>query len=107
MATATSLPITWKQTMAASSGMTGLIFPGMMEEPGCNPGRLISAKPVFGPEESRRKSFEMRITSSARLRKTLETAAIAEFDCMAQRISLAGTSFCPARRAKLAMAFSR
>ena len=72
-ATAVSLPTTWNETMAASSGITGLIFPGMMEEPGCKPGRLISANPVFGPEESKRRSLAMRMISSARLRSADET----------------------------------
>jgi hypothetical protein len=55
----------------------------MMEDPGCSAGRLISAKPVFGPEESRRRSFEMRITSKARFLNADETAAMARFDSMA------------------------
>ena len=54
--------------MAASSAITGLILPGMIDEPGCSAGRLISASPVLGPDDSRRKSLEMRMTSSARLR---------------------------------------
>ena len=45
IATAVSLPTTWNETIAASSGMTGLILPGMIDEPGCNAGRLISANP--------------------------------------------------------------
>src|ERR1051326_4271954 len=65
IATATSLPTTWNDTMAASSGITGLILPGMMEDPGCRPGRLTSAKPVFGPEEIGRRSFEMRMIAGA------------------------------------------
>ena len=69
--------------MAASSGITGLILPGMIDEPGCSAGRLISAKPVFGPDASRRRSFEIRIISSARLRSAELTPAIARFDCMA------------------------
>ena len=69
--------------MAASSGITGLILPGIIEDPGCNAGKLISAKPVFGPEDSILKSLEMRITSSARLRNADDTRAMAKFDCMA------------------------
>jgi hypothetical protein len=34
MVTATSCPITWKQTWFTTSGITGLIFPGMMDDPG-------------------------------------------------------------------------
>ena len=32
-----------------TSGMTGLTLPGMMEDPFCLTGRLISLKPAFGP----------------------------------------------------------
>src|SRR5436190_2211267 len=73
MATAVSLPTTWKLTIAANSGITGLILPGMIEEPGCKLGRLISARPVFGPDDIMRTSFEMRMTSRARLRRLPET----------------------------------
>src|SRR5262249_12032777 len=106
-ATAVSLPTTWNETIAASSGITGLILPGMIEDPGCRPGRLISAKPVFGPEDSRRRSLERRMTSSARLRKDDDTIAMQAFDCMAQRMSAAGVSFWPETRARLAIARSR
>ena len=84
-----------------------MILPGMMEDPGCKVGKLISAKPVLGPEESRRRSLEMRMISSARFRSAAETSAMVEFDCVAQRMSAAGASFCPEMRARLAIAFSR
>jgi len=32
--------------------MTGFTFPGIMEDPGCNAGRLISKIPVRGPDVS-------------------------------------------------------
>ena len=35
-------PITWAQTIVMASGMTGLILPGMMLEPGCSAGSTIS-----------------------------------------------------------------
>src|SRR6476620_3890368 len=92
MATAVSLPTTWNETIAASSGITGLILPGMMEDPGWSPGRFTSAKPVLGPDEMSRRSLEMRITSSAKLRSDDETCAMQAFDCMAQRMSAAGVS---------------
>ncbi len=69
--------------MAASSGITGLIFPGMMDEPGCNAGKFTSASPVFGPEEIKRISLEMRMISNDRFRSADDTAAMARFDCMA------------------------
>ena len=33
------------------------LLPGMMEEPFCLAGRLISPNPALGPEDIRRKSF--------------------------------------------------
>src|SRR6476620_61497 len=107
MATAVSLPTTWNETIAASSGMTGLILPGMIEDPGWRPGRFTSAKPVLGPEEIRRRSLEMRMISSARLRNAEETCAMQAFDCMAQRMSAAGVSFWPEIAARLATALAR
>ena len=35
-----------KATCETTSGMTRLTLPGMIEEPGCNRGRLISVMPV-------------------------------------------------------------
>ena len=40
-----------------TSGITGFTLPGMMEEPFCMGGRLISSKPHLGPEDIRRRSF--------------------------------------------------
>ena len=39
-----------------SSGMTGLTLPGMIDEPGCRSGKLISARPARGPEANKIKS---------------------------------------------------
>ena len=36
--------------------MTGLTLPGMIDEPGCMAGRLISASPARGPDASRIRS---------------------------------------------------
>ena len=55
----TSLPMMSKATCETTSGMTGLTLPGMIEEPGCNRGRLISLMPVRGPEDSRRRSLQI------------------------------------------------
>src|SRR5207344_489595 len=65
--TVRSDPITRKQTMLTTSGMTGLTFPGMIEEPGCLAGRLISRRPQRGPEESRRRSLQTLESLMARL----------------------------------------
>ena len=34
-------------------------MPGIIEEPGCNAGRVISKNPVLGPEDIRRKSLQI------------------------------------------------
>ena len=55
-ATVASLPTTWAATMVSDSAMTGLIFPGMIEDPGWTSGRAISAIPARGPHASNRMS---------------------------------------------------
>ena len=57
--TVTSPPITSKQTWFTTSGMTGLTLPGMIDEPGCIAGRLISPNPARGPDERRRRSLQI------------------------------------------------
>ncbi len=49
IATVVSSPITWKQTWFTISGIDGLILPGMIDEPGCTAGSVISSMPVRGP----------------------------------------------------------
>jgi hypothetical protein len=43
--TVMSPPITSKQTWFTTSGITGFTLPGMIDEPGCMAGRLISPSP--------------------------------------------------------------
>ena len=43
--TVTSLPITSNATWLTTSGITGLTLPGMIDDPACIGGRLISPKP--------------------------------------------------------------
>ena len=62
-----SLPMTRKQTMFTTSGITGFTLPGMIEEPGCFGGRLISRSPHRGPDESRRRSLQIFESLIARL----------------------------------------
>jgi len=45
----------------------GLTLPGMMEEPGCNAGRLISKSPARGPDVRRIRSLEIFESFMARL----------------------------------------
>ena len=44
-----SQPITWKQTWFTISGIDGLTLPGMIDDPGCTAGSVISSIPVRGP----------------------------------------------------------
>src|SRR4030095_16751618 len=48
--TVRSSPITRKPTWLTTSGITGLTLPGMIDEPGCICGRLISLNPQRGPQ---------------------------------------------------------
>ena len=57
--TVRSAPATAKATWLTTSGMTGLTFPGMMLDPACCAGRLISPNPACGPDESRRRSLQI------------------------------------------------
>ena len=59
MVMATSLPMTSKATWLTTSGMTGLTLPGMIDEPACTGGRLISPSPARGPEDSSRRSLQL------------------------------------------------
>ena len=54
-----SLPITLKQTWFTTSGITGFTLAGIIDEPACISGRLISFRPARGPEESRRRSLQI------------------------------------------------
>ena len=59
--------MTRKQTMLTTSGMTGFTLPGMIEEPGCFGGRLISRRPQRGPDERSRRSLQTFESLMARL----------------------------------------
>src|SRR5258705_9750292 len=52
----TSPPMMSKQTWFTISGITGLTFPGMIDEPGCIGGRLISPTPPRRPPVGERGS---------------------------------------------------
>ena len=64
--TVRSFPMTLNAIWFTTSGITGLTFPGMMEDPGCMAGRLISLIPVRGPEESSRRSLQILESFTAR-----------------------------------------
>ncbi len=62
---AASLPITCAATWVTTSGITGLTFPGMIEEPFWSSGRKISASPARGPEPRKRRSFAIFVSETA------------------------------------------
>ena len=68
IATVVSQPMTWKQTWFTISGIDGLILPGMIDEPGCTAGSLISSMPVRGPITIRRRSLAILLRSIASTR---------------------------------------
>ena len=72
MVTVRSLPITRKQTWFTTSGITGFTLPGMMDDPGCIGGRLISCSPARGPEDSSRRSLQIFDALMLRLFRTEE-----------------------------------
>ncbi len=65
MVTARSLAITWAQTIIVASQITGLILPGIMLEPGCSAGSVISPSPAMGPLFIQRKSLAIFISAEA------------------------------------------
>lgn len=64
--TVTSFPNTLKQIWLTTSGMTGFTFAGMMDDPACISGRLISLSPALGPDESSLKSLQILEIFAAR-----------------------------------------
>ena len=53
--------------MLTTSGMTGFTLPGMIDDPGCLGGRLISPSPQRGPDERSRRSLQTFDSLIARL----------------------------------------
>ena len=54
-----SLPMTLKHTWLTTSGITGLTFAGMIEDPAAILGRLISLRPARGPDAKSRRSLQI------------------------------------------------
>ena len=75
--------MTRKQTMFTTSGMTGFTLPGMIEEPGCFGGRLISRSPQRGPDDSSRRSLQTFESLMARLFMQEEYSTNAWVSCVA------------------------
>ncbi len=54
----------------------------MMEEPGCTAGKVISPSPVRGPLASKRRSLEMRVSSSASPLILADKSCKSSMDCI-------------------------
>lgn len=65
MLMATSLPITWAQSMVRASLWVGLTLPGMMEDPGSFSGMSSSPSPLRGPLASQRTSLAIFMREAA------------------------------------------
>ena len=63
--TAVSFPITWAATWSTTSGITGLTFPGMIDEPFCSSGSRSSTSPVRGPEPISTRSWAIFVRDTA------------------------------------------
>ncbi|GAQ68277.1 hypothetical protein SsS58_08736 [Streptomyces scabiei] len=91
----TSLPITSKATWLTTSGITGLTLPGMIDEPACTGGRLISLSPARGPEESSRRSLHVFDSFTATRLSTPDICTNAPQSCVASTRLAAVTSGSP------------
>ena len=67
--------------MFTTSGITGFTFPGMIDEPGCIGGRLISRSPARGPEDSSRRSLQILESFTATRFSTPESCTKAPVSC--------------------------
>ena len=83
MVTVMSLPITSKATWFITSGITGLTLPGMMDEPACRGGSLMSPKPACGPLDSRRRSLQVLLSLVATRLSTPDSCTKAPVSCVA------------------------
>ena len=102
-ATAASLPTTWAQAISVASAMTGFTLPGMIDEPGCRSGRLISARPARGPEPIQRRSLAILVRLTAIVRSWPESSTRASRAPCASKWSRASVSGSPVSAAMVAM----
>jgi hypothetical protein len=63
--------------------MTGLTLPGMMLEPACIGGKLISPRPTRGPDDNRRRSLQVFDSLTATRFNTPESCTKAPQSCVA------------------------
>ena len=62
-----------------ASQITGFVFPGMMEDPGCTAGRISSPNPARGPEPSQRMSLAIFERETAIVFKAPEVSTAASW----------------------------
>ncbi len=90
-----SFPMTSYAIWLTTSGTTGLTLPGMMLEPACTGGRLISPKPARGPHDSSRRSLQVLESFTAIRFSTPESCTNAPASWVASTRSSATTSGSP------------
>ena len=83
--------------------MTGLTLPGMMEEPFCLGGRLISPKPHRGPEDMSRRSLDILDRLTAQVFTAPDTATNSSRFWVASMRSKACTRLRPVTLDRLGM----
>ena len=69
--------MTCAQAIVTASGITGLTFAGMIEEPGCSAGKAISPRPDSGPEFIQRRSLAIFVSETAAARAWPESSTSA------------------------------
>ena len=88
----TSFPIILKATWLTTSGITGLTLPGIIDEPFCLAGRLISPNPALGPDDINRRSLAILDKVTAQAFTAPDTATKGSRFCVASIRSYACTN---------------
>ena len=83
-----------------TSGITGFTLPGMIDEPGCIAGRLISPNPARGPELSKRKSSQIFESFTAQRLSTPESCTKTPVSIVASTRSGAVIKCCRVMRSR-------
>ena len=97
------MPITWAATCITISAITGLTFPGMIDDPGCSDGSRISVMPVRGPLASQRRSLAILNSDTATVLRVPEALTAASLAAWASKWLSASRSGYPVMRAMSAM----
>ena len=89
-----------------TSGITGFTLPGIIDEPGCMAGRLISPNPQRGPEANKRRSLQILFILTATRRIAAEYPTIEEVSEVAPTRSSASFISSPVIFRRVSMHFS-